>query len=207
MALIGGETAEMPGMYPDGEYDLAGFAVGEVYEDMLIDGKRLKEGDSLIGIASSGLHSNGFSLVRKLIKENERELLEQALVPTRIYHQLVKNMLQECGSSIKGLAHITGGGLSNIPRINSNFDYHIDHLPGLNQIPSIFASMKERSALNWRDLYETFNMGIGFVVATDDPEGLTDFLTGQDERHWKLGTVHKGTGLCQVKHQGERFSL
>ena len=204
-ALIGGETAEMPGMYPHGEYDLAGFAIGEVEEKDLIDGSNLKEGDTLIGIPSSGLHSNGFSLVRKLIKENERELLEKALIPTRIYWNLVNKLLKTYPGKIKGLAHITGGGLTNIPRINEGFDYNLNFLPSHSDIPSIFEELKKRSNLSSDELYTTFNMGIGLVIATSSPIEIMNTLKSLSEKAWILGSVSKGSG--QVHFQGTEGSV
>lgn len=198
-ALIGGETAEMPGMYPHGEYDLAGFAIGEVEEIDLIDGSKLMEGDTLIGIPSSGLHSNGFSLVRKLIKENETELLETALTPTKIYWKLVKKLLENHPGKIKGMAHITGGGLTNIPRINEGFDYHLNFLPSFDEIPAIFSEMKKRSNLASGELYTTFNMGIGLVIATNSPNEIMDSLKSQSEKAWVLGKVSKGKGLVHFQ--------
>ncbi len=206
-ALIGGETAEMPGMYPHGEYDLAGFAIGEVEEKDLIDGSKLSEGDTLIGVASSGLHSNGFSLVRKLLNEGEKDLLEKALVPTRIYWKLVKNLLENHSGKIKGLAHITGGGVTNIPRINEGFDYHLSYLPTFEEIPSIFKELAKRSNLPSNELYLTFNMGIGLVIATNSPNEVMDTLRSQGEKSWVLGKVTKGTGLVHFQGEHGKVSL
>ena len=188
LALIGGETAEMPGMYEDDEYDLAGFAVGEVKKEDLIDGQKVKEGDQLVGVASSGIHSNGYSLVRALIDSNERELLRQALTPTKIYVPTVGSVLH----LVKGLAHITGGGVENIPRINENFDYHLSHLP--SDIPSIFSVLRERSGLAKDELYRTFNMGVGMVVVTDQAQRLIKELEIMGEKCWIMGEVKKGNG-------------
>lgn len=198
-ALIGGETAEMPGMYPHGEYDLAGFAIGEVEEKDLIDGSKLMEGDTLIGIPSSGLHSNGFSLVRKLIKEDEKKLLETALTPTKIYWKLVEKLLKNHPGKIKGMAHITGGGLTNIPRINEGFDYQLNFLPTFDEIPSIFGEMKKRSNLSSAELYTTFNMGIGLVIATNSPNEIMDSLKSESEKAWVLGKVINGKGLVHFQ--------
>jgi len=200
-ALIGGETAEMPGVYDAGEYDLAGFAVGEVFKKDLIDGSKVKEGDTLFALPSSGVHSNGYSLVRKLIKENETELLEEALTPTRIYWNVVK----EIHSLVTGMANITGGGLENIPRINMAFDYAVDYLPSLDEIPPIFGELVKRSGLDGADLYRTFNMGVGFVLCTNQPEKLTAKLKGLKQPFWKIGHVTKGRGMTVVKTKNHAF--
>jgi len=193
VALVGGETAEMPGMYDDGEYDLAGFSVGEVSKKDLLDGKSLKAGDELVGLASSGLHSNGFSLVRKLINDNETDLLKLALTPTRIY---VKNVLAVLASKkfgVRGFAHITGSGFYNIPRINPKFRYVITSLP---ETPRIFPILQERAKLDAKEMYSTFNMGVGFVIACQKGKSaaLVKFLEKKGERAFVLGHVEKGRG-------------
>lgn len=206
VALVGGETAEMPGMYDDGEYDLAGFSVGEVKKSQVLDGKKLQVGDELVALASSGLHSNGFSLVRKLIGENETDLLKQALSPTRIY---VKNVLAALGQKkfgIKGLAHITGSGLYNVPRINGKFSYHLTQL----QKPSpLFQTLQERAGLDAKEMYSTFNMGIGFVLACKKGQGdaLAKFLQKKGEKAWVAGHVKKGKGEVVVNSDGTSFML
>lgn len=189
MALIGGETAEMPDVYHSGEYDLAGFAVGEVDEEKIIDGKSIKAGDTLLAFPSSGIHSNGFSLVRRLIQPGEKSLLVQALTPTCIYWNAVKDLLP----LIKGMAHITGGGFGNIPRMNGNFDYVINALP---ERPDIFDVLADRSGLDDKMLYETFNMGIGFVLATDKPD---EIIQKAPEKVYKIGHVTPGIGKVKMR--------
>ena len=168
-ALLGGETAEMPGMYSRGEYDLAGFTVGAVSRSDAIDGKKIKKGDIILGLASSGLHSNGFSLVRKLftkkeIKKEHKELLK----PTRIY---VKPFFGLAGKvKIKGAANITGGGFyDNIPRmLPRGVKVLIEKASW--PVPSIFRKIEKKSNLSEKELYRTFNMGIGMVLAVSPRE-------------------------------------
>lgn len=190
MALIGGETAEMPGMYQPEEYDLAGFCIGEVAKPYLIDGQQIKDGDTLIALPSSGVHSNGYSLVRKLVKADEKDLMTACLTPTRIYWKAVQQVLPY----ITGMAHITGGGFANIPRMNEGFDYVIDALPQMDDIPPVFAPLAERSGLTAAELYQTFNMGIGFVIATNDPHAVTQKLAAAGEKYLRIGRVRNGTG-------------
>ncbi len=124
VALIGGETAEMPDLYKKGEYDLAGFAVGILDKKQILDGTRVQAGDVLIGIESSGPHSNGFSLIRKLIKKNEKQLLKRVFQPTKIYVRAIEDLNKKLGKSVSGMAHITGSGFLNVPRISEKFDYY-----------------------------------------------------------------------------------
>ncbi|MDP2204878.1 MAG: phosphoribosylformylglycinamidine cyclo-ligase [Alphaproteobacteria bacterium] len=194
-ALIGGETAEMPGMYQNGEYDLAGFCVGEVMERDLIDGSNIAEGDTLIALPSSGFHSNGYSLVRKLVDVSEIDLLKECLTPTRIYWNAVK----DARDILHGMAHITGGGFANIPRMNGGFDYVIDTLPEMAHLPPVFGEIARRSGLARRALYQTFNMGIGLVLATRQPDALLSRLGAAGERFWRIGHVTKGTGRVVVE--------
>lgn len=209
-ALVGGETAEMPGMYDDGEYDLAGFAVGEVKKSALLDGKKVKAGDAIIGLASSGLHSNGFSLVRKLIRPDETDLMRTALTPTRIY---VKNALAALDAKkfgIKGFAHITGSGFYNIPRINAKFAYVIDQLP---EVPGIFRLLQERAALDAKEMYSTFNMGLGFVMVCEPKkaDALVAFLNKKGEKAQRIGHVAKAhgktSGEVKVRSEAHSFDL
>ena len=193
-ALIGGETAEMPGMYDDGEYDLAGFSVGEVMKDDLIDGSKVTDGDSIIGLASSGIHSNGFSLVRKLFKEDEKDLLKESLEPTKIYVPLVNKILEKDRSLVNGMAHITGGGIHNISRINSLFDYNLNAWIDKAERPKIYEELESRSGLSNDELYKTFNMGIGFVFVTSKPKEVISILNACGEKAYTLGSVSKGDG-------------
>ena len=178
--LVGGETAEMPDFYPEDRYDLAGFAVGIVEKDSIIDGKKIEDGDVIIGIPSSGLHSNGFSLVRRFIRDKglsldriypplDKPLYEELLTPTRIYWRQIKILL-ESEVKVKGIAHITGGGMvDNIPRILPEGLYaHIDSktIP----LPPIFTFIGERLKLPKVEMYRTFNMGIGMVLIADRKE-------------------------------------
>lgn len=175
-ALIGGETAEMPDMYAEGEYDLAGFAVGIAEKSKIINGANIKAGDTLVGLASSGVHSNGFSLVRKLIGEDRKTLEtyseelgmtygEAVITPTRLYVNTILTLIKQF--DIKGIANITGGGfIENIPRIlpeGTGFNIDINSFPRL----PIFKILAERSGLSAEKLYNTFNMGIGMVLAVD----------------------------------------
>lgn len=178
-ALIGGETAEMPGFYKTGEYDVAGFAVGLVDRKKIIDGSNIKPGDTLIGLASNGVHSNGFSLVRKLLMEENNRLNEyndelgmtigeELLKPTRIYVKGILELVKHF--SIKGLSHITGGGfIENLPRMlpqGLSAEIQRDSWP----IPPIFHLLKEAGQMQEQSLFNTFNMGIGMVLACESHE-------------------------------------
>jgi phosphoribosylformylglycinamidine cyclo-ligase len=204
VALVGGETAEMPGMYDDGEYDLAGFSVGEVKKTQVLDGKKMKVGDELVAIASSGLHSNGFSLVRKLIREEEKDLLKQALTPTKIYVKQVLAALSQKKFGIGGFAHITGSGLYNVPRMNPKFSYRLETLAPLSPL---YKELQIRAGLEEKEMYSTFNMGIGFVIACKKGQGenLAKFLQKKGETAWVAGKVVKGKG--EVIVQTEKFSF
>lgn len=179
-ALLGGETAEMPGFYPEGEYDLAGFVVGIVEKSKIIDGREIREGDSVIGLSSNGLHSNGFSLVRKVFLEDKkyeleekltvlkRTLGEELLQPTWIYVKPVLHLLEKY--KVLGIAHITGGGLlENIPRIlPEGVSVQINQKSWIK--PPIFSLIQKEGKISDEEMYRTFNMGIGMVIIVPDGE-------------------------------------
>jgi len=197
MALIGGETAEMPGMYAPGDYDLAGFCVGEVRKEDLLGGDKMRPGDSLIAIASSGFHSNGYSLLRKLLREDdfaEGGVASQLLTPTRIYVDVVQRLQRELGTSLHGVAHITGSGLQNIPRMNESLHFRIDCLPPLAEIPRVMGEFFDRSGMSIEELCDTFNMGMGLVIATDRPSDALGVLGAAGEKAWMIGGVEEKTG-------------
>lgn len=169
-ALIGGETAEMPGMYQPGDYDVAGFCVGIVEKDEIIDGSKIKKGDKIIALPSSGFHSNGFSLVRKIFPDfNEKfegkPLFETLLVPTRLYYNPIHRILEEV--ELSGIAHITGGGLiENVPRIvPDGLCARIDTQK--IRIPSVMLELEKRGNIERMEMFGTFNMGVGMVVVVD----------------------------------------
>ena len=200
-ALIGGETAEMPGFYAEDEYDIAGFAVGIVKRNKIINGKNIKVGDTLIGLASSGLHSNGYSLVRKLFGEDEKSLrtynetlgctpAEVVLTPTKIYVKMVLNLIERF--PIKGIAHITGGGfIENIPRIiprGMGISVDVDSYP----VPNVFKALGELAGIEKRKMYNTFNMGIGLVLAVD-PSIAQEVVKAAEELGEKAYVIGKVT--------------
>jgi phosphoribosylformylglycinamidine cyclo-ligase len=203
-ALIGGETAEMPGFYPEEEYDIAGFAVGAVNRDKLIDGSGIREGDLILGLESSGLHSNGFSLVRKVFSgydlkhvfhELDRPLGEVLLTPTRIYAKQILQLLEHM--TIPGMVHITGGGLTeNIPRVlPSGLGAEIN--PSGWKVPPIFGLLQEIGQVEPNEMYRTFNMGIGFtvVVHPEDEGKAMEILTKMQENPVRIGRVVVGQGV------------
>ena len=201
-ALVGGETAEMPGFYPPSEYDMAGFSVGIVDEEKIIDGKALAEGDVLIGLASSGVHSNGFSLVRKVFDVESADLKtplealdgkslgETLLAPTKIYVKPIKNLLKN-GIDIHAISHITGGGFyENVPRMMTDgltAEIHLDTFPRL----PIFDLIQQTGSIPERDMYNTFNMGIGMILAVPAAQAEETLnLLGADA--YRIGTVISG---------------
>ena len=200
-ALIGGETAEMPGMYKVGDYDLAGFAVGIVDKKNIIDGSNIKEGDALIGLASSGVHSNGYSLVRKLVK-NYSEVLdgktlgEILLTPTKIYVKPILKLMESF--KIKGMSHITGGGFyENIPRMfKEKFTAEIEK--NSFEIPEIFKYLIKQGVKE-EHMFNTYNMGIGMVICVDnsDVENILKALEAMGQKAYKIGKVISGgEGVC-----------
>ena len=201
-SLIGGETAEMPGMYKEGDYDIAGFAVGIVDKDKIINGKDIKAGDKLIGIASSGVHSNGYSLIRKVFKNldedfNGKAIWEELLTPTKIYVKPVLSLLEKF--NIKGMAHVTGGGFyENLPRMLSEEGLSIVINKNSYEIPEIFKKLMELGVQE-EEIYNTFNMGIGFVlcVEEDEVEEVLKELSKQGEKAFEIGYINAGgEGVC-----------
>ena len=204
-ALIGGETAEMPGFYPVDEYDLAGFSVGITSRDKVINGKNIKPGDVLVGLASSGIHSNGYSLVRKLfgedveaLKKFDNELGDTAsvlLTPTRIYVKTILSLIEKF--DIKGIAHITGGGfIENIPRIiPKGMGVKID--TDSYEVPQVFKVMARLSGASKRSLYNTFNMGIGMVLAVDKSiaDEVVKSANALGEKAYIIGCVTDSEGV------------
>ncbi len=199
-ALIGGETAEMPGMYPDGEYDLAGFAVGAAEKSALIDGKSIQPGDVVLGLASSGAHSNGYSLLRKILQRanarpdqdfHGQPLGDIVMAPTHLYVKPVLAVLKDFGKQIKGLAHITGGGLlDNVPRILQ---------PGLQarlhrdawQMPKLFSWLQQQGGVADTEMYRVFNCGVGMVavVSAAQAEAISQALRAQGETVYQIGEI------------------
>lgn len=208
-ALIGGETAEMPGFYADGEYDLAGFAVGVVERDRIIDGSSITVGNKLIGIASSGLHSNGYSLARKIILDVmglafndllpglDKTVADELLTPTRIYVKSILNLLRDF--SINGIAHITGGGLlENVPRVLPHGCKAVIDRKSWQE-PSIFAILRHGGNVEEHEMFRTFNCGIGMVLAVpeDEAEEILIRLSGLNEQAHVIGEVVK----CEVGNE------
>lgn len=203
-ALIGGETAEMPGMYPDGEYDLAGFAVGVVEKEQVINGRSIVAGDVVLGLASNGIHSNGYSLVRKIIERAQPELdaefnqgktLRQAIIaPTRLYVKPILATLKQF--TIKGMAHITGGGISeNVPRIlPENTVAAIDSQSW--SLPKLFQWLQQAGNVEIQEMYRTFNCGIGMVlvVNAEDADAIQKFLQQQGETVYQIGRIRSRQG-------------
>ena len=201
-ALIGGETAEMPGFYDEGEYDIAGFAVGVADKDKIIDGSKIEVGNKLIGIASSGIHSNGYSLVRKLFPDlnedfNGEPVWKTLLTPTKIYVKPVLKLLEKF--DIKGMAHVTGGGfIENVPRMFNGRELTAEIKKDSYPVPPIFDKIVEKG-VDKEHMYNTFNMGIGFVMAVDekDTHNIIQALEEMGEKAYEIGCVTAGgEGVC-----------
>jgi phosphoribosylformylglycinamidine cyclo-ligase len=210
-ALIGGETAEMPGFYPIDEYDLAGFAVGIVDQKQLITGDSLKPGDTLIGIASSGIHSNGYSLVRKVFSMTKEALDsyyeslgttlgETLLTPTKIYVKTLKS-LKTGGITVKACSHITGGGFyENIPRMLSEGTHAVVRKDSY-EVPAIFHMLSTDGSIDEKIMYNTYNMGIGMVIAVDsnDADKAVRLIQAAGETAYMIGEIkagEKGVTVC-----------
>ena len=206
-ALVGGETAEMPGMYEGDEYDIAGFTTGVVEKSKLIDGSKVKVGDVLVGIASSGVHSNGFSLVRKIVQDGRhfyservpefggRTLGEVLLTPTRIYVKQVLDVIRHC--DVHGVAHITGGGFDeNIPRFLQE-GQGLEIREGTWEIPVVFQMLEKWGDVPHREMFNIFNMGIGMVLVLDASEArkAIDILTAHGEKASVIGCVTDKPGV------------
>ena len=204
-ALIGGETAEMPGFYSEGEYDIAGFVVGVVDKKKIITGANIKEGDIILGLPSSGIHSNGYSLVRKIVFEKEKMAVdafipeldttigEELIKPTRIYADVVLPLIEKF--NLKGLVHITGGGFyENIPRVlPEGLTAHIDK--SKIETPTIFNLLMKWGKVEEKEMYGTFNMGVGMVLifGEEELEGIESHLKDKGEKYFLLGRVKKGS--------------
>ena len=203
-ALVGGETAEMPGFYKEGEYDIAGFAVGIVDKDKIINGKNIKPGDKLIGIASSGVHSNGFSLVRKLYTDlneefNGEEVWKTLITPTKIYVKPVLKLMESF--EVRGMAHVTGGGfIENVPRMFNGSELTAEIRKDSYPLPAIFEDMINKGVS--RDhMYNTFNMGLGMVLAVDpaDVDKTMAAIREAGDTPYVIGRIEageKGVTLC-----------
>jgi phosphoribosylformylglycinamidine cyclo-ligase len=196
-ALIGGETAEMPGMYPAGEYDLAGFCVGVVEKQRILDGRSIAPGDAILGLASSGPHSNGYSLIRKIAEKKKPEF--DLLTPTRIYVKPVLSLLEKV--QVKGLAHITGGGLvGNVPRIlRRNLVARIEKASWPR--PAVFDWLQREGHVAEDEMFRVFNCGIGMVVvvAAPDAKRAADVLRTTGETVYEIGAIEATTGEPDVR--------
>ncbi len=188
--LVGGETAEMPDLYSKGEYDLAGFAVGMVDASSVLPRKGIQKGDVLVGMMSSGCHSNGFSLLRKVLADGEEgdAMARELLTPTRIYVSAIKPLLE--AKLVKGIAHITGSGFLNVPRMSDQVSYEIQ-LPSEAERPSVFQWIDAQTGLTLEEQAQTFNLGIGMVLAVS-PKNVSTVLRRlkqKGEKAWALGEV------------------
>lgn len=209
-SLIGGETAEMPGFYPEEEYDLAGFCVGVVDKDKIIDGTRVEEGDKIIGLPSSGIHSNGYSLVRKIFNPTTERLQEHVeelgttlgdalLKPTRIYVKVIADLIEKF--DILAISHITGGGFyENMPRMLQNEGIGIKINNGTWDIPPIFKLLQTQGNVPEKEMFNTYNMGIGmcFVVKADKVAEILEYLNSAGEKAYCIGEIVKGKKEVEI---------
>lgn len=210
-ALIGGETAEMSGFYPVGEYDIAGFAVGVVEKSKVITSERVKEGDVLLGLPSSGVHSNGYSLVRKIVFEHKgfkgdeyidelgKTIGEELLTPTRLYPKTCLPLIENF--DIHGMVHITGGGFyDNIPRALPE-DMAVEIDSSVWQMPVIFKLLQQWGNVDWHEMYRTFNMGIGMVImaSPEEAEKIKADLAAKNETVYEIGRVVRGSHDVTIK--------
>ncbi|WP_022661347.1 phosphoribosylformylglycinamidine cyclo-ligase [Paucidesulfovibrio longus] len=202
-ALLGGETAEMPGFYPDGEYDLSGFCVGIVDRPKLVDGKSVRPGDAIVGLASSGVHSNGYSLVRKLFDQSglkpsdpfpggTKSVAETLLEPTRIYVKPVLDLLEH--AEVRGMVHVTGGGFyDNIPRVlPDGVAAKISF--GSWEILSVFRWLREQGGLSWPEMLQIFNCSVGYIAITPEPEKAIEVLAGHGVTASVIGEIVEREG-------------
>lgn len=210
-ALIGGETAEMAGFYADGEYDIAGFSVGVVEKSKMITGEKVQPGDVLLGLPSTGIHSNGYSLVRKIcfdamqftvdtpIPEFHKTLGEELLTPTRLYPKTCLPLIEKF--NLHGMVHITGGGFyDNIPRVLPENCDALINAEAWN-VPIVFKKLQEWGNVPWKEMYRTFNMGVGMVlvVASEEADAVRAHLKANNEKFYELGSVVKGTKKTIMK--------
>ena len=203
MSLVGGETAEMPGFYNEGEYDIAGFAVGVVEKKKVINGEKIKEGDIIIGLESSGVHSNGFSLVRKLVTDldeeyNGQKISEYLLTPTKIYVKPVSKIIKKF--KVKGMAHITGGGLiENVPRVIPDGLSAVISKDKI-KVPEIFTYLQSKGVPE-EEMWGTFNMGIGFIIVVKekDKDKVMKKLSKYGENAYEIGRIEKGDNKICLK--------
>lgn len=186
VSLIGGETAQMPDMYKDGEYDLAAFCVGEIEKQNIINGQNIVAGDVIIGLKSTGFHSNGYSLIRKLVKSSEIELMKRLLTPTKIYVKEILSVLNDYRADITGMAHITGSGLRNLFRLNENVGFEFDNFPKSDEI---FFEIQKRAKISNTEMFETFNMGIGYMLIVKKDSKLLTNLSKYFEDAQIIGKV------------------
>ena len=210
-ALIGGETAEMAGFYPDGEYDIAGFSVGVVEKSKVITSERVQEGDVLLGLPSTGVHSNGFSLVRKIVFERQgmkgdeyieelgKTIGEELLTPTRLYPKVCLPLIEKF--DLHGMVHVTGGGFyDNIPRALPD-DLAVEINDNAWEMPVIFQLLQKWGNVDWKEMYRTFNMGIGMIliVSQEEAENVKAHLSGAGETVYTIGRVVRGQHDVTIK--------